>query len=89
VRIDRTGQDEYIPPHLSKDQDILVREGDRVHVSTPGGGGFGNPMKRDPVAVLRDVKRGYYTVIEAQALFGVVIRDDEVDESATISTRTG
>ena len=89
VRIDRTGQDEYIPPHLSKDQDILVREGDRVHVSTPGGGGFGNPMKRDPVAVLRDVRRGYYTVIEAQALFGVVIRDDEVDESATISTRTG
>jgi N-methylhydantoinase B len=89
VRVDRTGQDEYIPPHLSKDQDILVREGDRIHVSTPGGGGFGNPMKRDPKAVLRDVKRGYYTAVEAEALFGVVIRDDKVDESATISARTG
>ncbi len=89
VRIDRTGQDEYIPPHLSKDQDILVREGDRIYVSTPGGGGFGNPMKRDPKAVLRDVKRGYYTIAEAKELFGVVIRDDKVDESATISARTG
>uniref|UniRef100_UPI0013DA87CD SDR family NAD(P)-dependent oxidoreductase n=1 Tax=Serratia marcescens TaxID=615 RepID=UPI0013DA87CD len=28
-----------IPEHLSKDQDIAIRAGDRVEVMTPGGGG--------------------------------------------------
>ena len=31
----------YVPPHLSKDQDIEIEAGDVIAVSTPGGGGFG------------------------------------------------
>ena len=33
----------YVPPHLSKDQDIEIHAGDVIAVSTPGGGGFGAP----------------------------------------------
>jgi N-methylhydantoinase B len=87
VRIERAGQPDYIPPHLSKDQDIQIAEGDRVHVSTPGGGGFGNPSKRDPAAVLRDLYRGYYTVGEAEDLFGVVVAEGKVDDDATANLR--
>jgi N-methylhydantoinase B len=59
VRIHR-GRDVYVPPHLSKDQDISIRAGDRVEVLTPGGGGYGNPAERDPALVSRDRRRGYF-----------------------------
>ena len=37
---------------------------------TPGGGGFGDPTKRKPEAIARDVARGYYTEAEAREKFG-------------------
>jgi len=72
VRIER-GDETYVPPHLSKDQDIELQPGDRIYVSTPGGGGFGDPSKRDPLRVARDVARGYYTAAQAEGLFGVIL----------------
>jgi N-methylhydantoinase B len=60
----------YIPPHLSKDQDIALMAGDRVEVLTPGGGGYGHPGERDRALVRRDVERGYYSDAEARSLFG-------------------
>jgi N-methylhydantoinase B len=60
----------YRPPHLSKDQDIELEPGDVVRVSTPGGGGYGDPGRRDPAKVARDVARGYYTPEQAERLFG-------------------
>ncbi len=33
----------HVPEHLSKEQDIPLRPGDRVRVQTPGGGGYGKP----------------------------------------------
>ncbi len=68
VRIHR-GSETMIPEHLSKDQDILIRTGDRVEVMTPGGGGFGEPAARDAASVARDVARGYYTADEAARLW--------------------
>ncbi|SEB53073.1 N-methylhydantoinase B [Nitratireductor aquibiodomus] len=66
----------HVPPHLSKEQDIPLKAGDRVCVGTPGGGGYGDPLKRAPEKVLRDVALGYYTADEAEALFGVVLGAD-------------
>ena len=60
----------YTPPHLSKDQDIRIGVGDVVRVSTPGGGGFGDPARRDPASIARDVARGYYGAEEAHEKFG-------------------
>jgi N-methylhydantoinase B len=52
---------EYHPPHLSKAQGIPVTAGDTIQVTTPGGGGYGNPAEREPTLVARDLARGYYT----------------------------
>ncbi len=74
----------YVPVHLSKEQDIPLRAGDRVRVRTPGGGGYGDPMTRLPDAVAEDVRLGRYTRDEAKRLFGVVIGEDlGVDKNAT------
>ncbi|MGI9436082.1 MAG: hydantoinase B/oxoprolinase family protein [Geminicoccaceae bacterium] len=83
------GGDAYVPPHLSKDQDIPIKAGDRVDVGTPGGGGYGSPLERDPALVLHDVRMGYYSVEQALALFGVVLLDDlsKVDVDATLKNR--
>jgi N-methylhydantoinase B len=59
VRIVRNGVD-YVPEHLSKDQDIAISAGDVICVSTPGGGGFGEPARRDEHAVQRDALMGYF-----------------------------
>jgi N-methylhydantoinase B len=79
----------HVPPHLSKEQDIPMRAGDRVAVGTPGGGGYGDPFERDPAKVLSDVRLGYYSADDAARLFGVVLSADRtvVDHDATVSLR--
>ena len=51
---------DYIPPHFSKDQGLPIAAGESIAVQTPGGGGYGDPGKRDPKLVARDLKRGYF-----------------------------
>ena len=88
VIVARNGET-YIPLHLSKDQDIRIEAGDSITVMTPGGGGYGDPLARDPELVARDVRRGYYTVEQARKEFGVVLSLDTlaVDMSATAAAR--
>ena len=59
VSIIRNGE-VYVPEHLSKDQDIAIRAGDVICVSTPGGGGFGEPARRSAQAVQHDAAMGYF-----------------------------
>ena len=78
----------YHPPHLSKDQDITIKAGDRIEVSTPGGGGFGPAYARDAESVAHDVARGYYSVAQAEQSFGVSISPDgSVDAAKTAQRR--
>ncbi|MDJ0944822.1 MAG: hydantoinase B/oxoprolinase family protein [Kiloniellales bacterium] len=88
VIVERDGA-AYHPPHRSKDQDILIAAGDTITVRTPGGGGYGDPLQRDPTRVARDVARGYYTAEEAATRFGVVLDPETlaVDEAATAERR--
>jgi len=58
-----------VPEHLSKAQDIPLKPGDRVRVRTPGGGGYGDPARRDPALVDEDVRLGRYSEDEAMRLF--------------------
>jgi N-methylhydantoinase B len=82
------GDTTMIPEHLSKDQDIRIVAGDRVEVMTPGGGGYGDALARDPALVARDVRRGYFTAPEAKARFGVVLAADGTpDLAATAAER--
>jgi N-methylhydantoinase B len=47
--------------------------GDVVHVNLPGGGGYGDPFRRDAQRVLWDVIEGYITPDEAERSYGVVV----------------
>ncbi|MFN4272279.1 MAG: hydantoinase B/oxoprolinase family protein [Aliihoeflea sp.] len=82
VTVWRNGE-AHVPKHLSKEQDVPMRAGDRVSVETPGGGGYGDPLLRQPELVLEDVRLGYYTAEQAAALFGVAIVDGAIDREAT------
>jgi N-methylhydantoinase B len=79
----------YRSPHWSKDEDIRVVGGDSVHVRTPGGGGYGDPLTRDPELVRRDVIRGYVTVEDAARDYGVVLTGEPpaLDHAATARVR--
>jgi N-methylhydantoinase B len=77
----------HVPKHLSKEQDIPLKAGDRVCVSTPGGGGYGDPFLRDPALVQRDVRLGYYTAEQAAEMFGVVIVGSDLDRAGTSKLR--
>jgi N-methylhydantoinase B len=57
------------PPHLSKGEGYVLAPGDWIAVKTPGGGGYGPAVERDPAMVDRDIARGYYTTEAADSLF--------------------
>jgi N-methylhydantoinase B len=49
----------HLPPMGSKAQGIELRRGDRIRLETPGGGGWGDPSRRDPAARAHDLAQGY------------------------------
>ncbi|GAA1738311.1 hydantoinase B/oxoprolinase family protein [Luedemannella helvata] len=51
---------------------LVVRAGDVLHFITWGGGGWGDPLERDPEQVRHDVERGLVTV-EGARQYGVVL----------------
>ena len=79
----------YRPEHLSKEQDVPLQAGDRVHVCTPGGGGYGDPFARDPELVLQDVALGRYSLEQASTSFAVVFTQDPlaIDHAKTQQNR--
>ena len=64
---------EHTPPLVSKVTDVRLRRGQKVRLETPGGGGFGDPLERDPAAVARDVRLGYVSRESAGRDYGVAI----------------
>ncbi|HET9916919.1 MAG TPA: hydantoinase B/oxoprolinase family protein, partial [Candidatus Binatia bacterium] len=50
-----------------------LTQGEVIHINLPGGGGYGDPFKRDPDKVLWDVIEGYVTADEAAKSYGVAV----------------
>ncbi len=48
----------------------LVRNGQRLRLSLPGGGGFGDPRLRPAETVSRDIADGFISLEEAKATYG-------------------
>jgi N-methylhydantoinase B len=80
----------YHPAHVSKDEGVLLKAGDTVRISTPGGGGWGNPLERDQARVCQDVRLGYLTAEDAERDYGVLVRatDGRFDVDAVATTHT-
>ena len=51
-----------------------LKDGEIVHVNLPGGGGYGDPMKRDIEKVRWDVIESYISPEEAEQRYGVAVR---------------
>jgi N-methylhydantoinase B len=49
------------PPGASKMVGIKLKQGERVRLQTPGGGGYGPAAERDPAAQANDLRLGYIT----------------------------
>ena len=62
------GTDEVIPSKLV----TTMNRGDRLVVSTAGGGGYGDPHERARAAVRDDVRNGKVSADAARALYGLV-----------------
>ena len=71
-----------------RNTDILtIGPGDVIHVTCGGAGGWGDPLKRDPAAVLLDHQRGWVSLEHARDGYGVVLRNGAVDASETRALR--
>lgn len=69
---------------------VQLKKGDKIFYASSGGGGFGNPLERDPRAVLEDVMDEWLSVEAAKEHYGVVVKvvdhdalDYRIDEKAT------
>ena len=88
VAVERPDQPREDLPGLA--DDVPVPTGSVVEIVTTGGGGWGDPLARDPEAVRLDVVRGLVSDASARDDYGVVLRDDRlrsVDAGATESLR--
>jgi N-methylhydantoinase B len=52
-----------------------------------GGGGYGDPLTREPDAVARDVQEQKVTAEAARTVYGVIVSDGVVDPAATTAER--
>lgn len=59
--------------------DYPVYTGDEFARPTAGGGGYGDPLERDPKAVCEDVENDYVSVARAAKDYGVVLTETDAD----------
>ncbi len=57
----------------SKLAGVKLRGGDVVRIESAGGGGFGDPLEREPELVLRDVREGLVSPDQAECAYGVAL----------------
>ncbi len=78
------GSEETLP---AKCENIEVKKGDILYFNTWGGGGWGDPLKREPQLVLDDINRSLVSVKGATS-YGVIISDDfTINVEATLALR--
>ncbi|MFQ5538665.1 MAG: hydantoinase B/oxoprolinase family protein [Gemmatimonadota bacterium] len=78
----KDGEIEFPTP--GKVTGYLLTAGDVVVMQSAGGGGFGDPLERDPERVRADVTAGYLTAERARERYGVVFTGQgQVDQEHT------
>ncbi|MFZ4530196.1 MAG: hydantoinase B/oxoprolinase family protein [Alsobacter sp.] len=83
-----TGNGWASPPLASKITDVTIRQGQRVRLETPGGGGHGDPLARAPERVARDVRLGYLSAPAAERDYAVAVdADGTLDPDGTTRLR--
>jgi N-methylhydantoinase B len=77
------------PEPLPSKLTMTMRKGDVFRHEVAGGGGWGDPLERDPALVLRDVLNEFVSADAAREDYGVVLTSDPptVDEAASAILR--
>src|SRR5690606_53307 len=63
---------------------VTLRRGERIISHSAGGGGYGNPLKRDVERVLLDVMERWITLERARSVYGVALTGDPLEDTLTI-----
>lgn len=83
-------RDNSVERHV-KVTDMPVFSGETIVYEAGGGGGYGDPLARDPARVAADVREGYVSIAAAAAEYGVVLATtatgEYLDEPATRALR--
>ena len=58
---------------LKAKESVPLKKGDSYSTYPSGGGGWGDPKKRDPELVRLDVKNGIVSIEQAKSIYGVVL----------------
>jgi N-methylhydantoinase B len=76
---------EAVPSKLT----MMIHKGEVFRHEVAGAGGWGDPLERDPAAVLKDVRNGFVSVGAARDSYGVVLTEGPlaVDAAATETLR--
>jgi N-methylhydantoinase B len=73
--------------HLLPYCEIELQRDDVLVMTNGGGGGYGDPLERDPSAVLADVVAGLVSPVVATDVYGVVLAGAGLDHEATRQQR--
>src|SRR5690606_3252792 len=70
---------------------VILKQGEIFCHIGAGGGGFGDPLERDPQKCFEDIWQECYSAQYAEEVYGVVLKPDgsEVDDKATKARRDG
>lgn len=77
------GDHEIVPCYAKS----YLAPGEILYMNWQGGGGYGDPVQRDPEAVAHDVAEFKVTAEAAREVYGVVLVNGVVDDSATATAR--
>ena len=74
---------------LTSKPTMIIQEGDVFRHELAGGGGWGDPLERDPADVLRDVRNELVSITSAKNDYGVIIDNEliKVDSNKTNALR--
>jgi N-methylhydantoinase B len=78
------GSHHVVPNKLDS---LMVEEGDLLHFITWGGGGWGDPLEREPALVGKEIRQGLVTAEGAKAYGVVADTEGVVDATATEKLR--
>jgi N-methylhydantoinase B len=71
----------------NKLDNLMVEADDVLHFITWGGGGWGNPLERDPALVAKEIRQGLVTPQGARAYGVVADAEGVLDAAATDALR--
>jgi len=83
-KVNANGHAEELPSVAA----VTLNKGEIVKGNQAGGGGYGDPLERDPQRVLRDVLERYETRERAEAVYKVALAEDKDGELTVDADRT-